>query len=307
MPIELRHLRHFLLAAKHEHFGHAAAKAKIAQPSLSRSIAELERLAAAALFDRIGRGVRLTAAGKALAEDSERLLKEIDASLLRAKRLADGTHGTLRIGFVESSAWGGEVPAFLGELRQRLPELKLDLTPMSSIEARASLAAGRLDCAFAYDPADGSDADLARLNVRTDRVLAALPKGHRLAARKSLRLKDLAGEAFVLFPRDAAPAYWTRLMAACAKGGFAPRIVQEGANDATMLTLVAAGIGVTLVNSAARWRHPEDVTLIDVADIDLPLRLDLVWNESERNPAIAQAVALARRRFRLPTMSSSPD
>lgn len=306
MSIDLRHLRHFLLAAEHEHFGRAAEKARIAQPSLSRSVADLERLAGAALFDRVGRGVRLTVAGKALAEDAARLLGEIDAALVRAKRLAGGTHGTLRIGFVESSAWGGEAPAFLGTLRARLPELKLDLRPAGSVELRALLAQRRLDCAFAYAPEDGSDEGFARLPVRTDRVIAALSKDHRLATRKTLRLKDLAGEAFVLFPRDVAPAYWDRLMAACAKSGVVPDIRQEGANDSTMLTLVAAGIGVTLVNSVARWRRPEGVALIDVADLDLPLRLDLVWNEADRNPALARAVALARGAFTRPAASPSP-
>ncbi|MFM7346949.1 MAG: LysR family transcriptional regulator [Tagaea sp.] len=306
MSIDLRHLRHFLLAAEHEHFGRAAEKARIAQPSLSRSVADLERIAGAALFDRVGRGVRLTVAGKALAEDAARALADIEAALVRAKRLAGGTHGTLRVGFVESSAWGGEVPAFLGALRARLPDLKLDLRPAGSVELRALLAQGRLDCAFAYAPEDESDEGLARLNVRTDSVLAALPKDHRLAARKTLRVKDLAGEAFVLFPRDAAPAYWDRLMAACAKGGLVPDVRQEAGNDGTMLSLVAAGIGVTLANSVARWRRPNGVALIDIVDLDLPLRLDLVWNSADRNPALAHAVALARGAFTRPAERPSP-
>lgn len=294
MAIEFRHLRHFLLAARHEHFGRAAEKARIAQPSLSRSVADLERIAGATLFDRVGRGVRLTAAGRALAEDAAHLMGEIDAALERARRLASGTHGTLRIGFVESAAWGGEVPEFFGMLRARLPDLRLDLRPAASVELRAQLAQGRLDCAFAYAPDDGSDQGLARLNVRADSVIAALPKTHRLAKRKTLRLGDLVGEAFVLFPRDAAPAYWDRLMAACAKGGLVPDVRQEGSNQSTMLSLVAAGIGVTLANSVARWRKPEGVTLVGVADLDMKLKLDLIWNESDRNPALARAVALAR-------------
>jgi DNA-binding transcriptional LysR family regulator len=306
MSIDLRHLRHFLLAAEHEHFGRAAEKARIAQPSLSRSVADLERLAGAPLFDRVGRGVRLTVAGRALAEDAARILGEVDAALVRAKALAGGTQGALRVGFVESAAWGGEVPAWLGSVRTRLPEVKLDLAPASSVDARARLAKGELDCAFVYAPEDGSDGGFARLDVRTDRPVAAIPKDHRLAKRKTLRVADLAGEPFVLFPRAAASAYWDRLMASCAQGGLVPDIVQEGANDGTMLSLVAAGIGVALVNSVARWRRPDGVTLIDLADLDLPLRLEMIWPADARNPALARAVALARGQFTRSKETPSP-
>jgi DNA-binding transcriptional LysR family regulator len=297
MRIELRQLQHFLLAAECEHFGKAAERARLAQPSLSRSIAALERLTGAPLFDRVGRGVRLTPAGRALADDARRILGDIDSAVARARRLATGTHGRLRIGFVESAAWGGEVPSLLGQVRARLPDVALELLPMSSIDARAALAEGRLECAFAYAQQDGTDDNFLRSQVRVDRVVAALPKNHRLATRKNLRLADLSGEAFVLFPRAAAPAYWTRLLDACAKGGLVPSVVQEGGNDATMLTLVAAGIGASLVNSVARWRKPEGVALVDIADLALDLRLDLLWQADARDPALARFVALAKGLF----------
>jgi len=250
-------------------------------------------LLGAALFDRIGRGVRLLAAGAVFLDEARRILAAAAAAQERARAVARGEAGTLRLGFLDSSAWGGEVPALLNGFRDAAPAVRLELTAANSIEQLAAIAAGGLDAGFVYrQPA--LPAGLAMRPVRTDRLIAALPRFHRLAAgKRALSPADLAPEPFVWFPRAAAPAFHDRAMAALAALGIAPRVVQEAATDSVMLSLVSAGVGVSLVNTVARWRCPEGVALREVAGLDLALPLDLVWRQAAVAPALARFLALA--------------
>lgn len=290
--MELRHLRYFVAAAEEENFGRAAARLNLAQPALSRQIRDLEAEVGADLFDRVGRGVRLSAAGAAFLDEARRILEAARAAAERARAVGRGEAGTLRLGFLDSSAWGGEVPELLGRFRAAHPAVRLELAAANSLEQLAALAAGGLDAGFAYRQAEALPPGLARRPVRTDGLLAAVPRGHRLAAlRRKLRPADLAGEPFVWFPRAAAPAYFDRAMAAFAKAGLAPRVAQEGGTDSVILGLVSAGVGVSLVNSVARWRRPDGVELRGVAGLDLKLPLDLVWRAPPA-PAVARLLAL---------------
>src|SRR6476646_7711862 len=107
--MELRHLRYFVGVGEEQHYGRAARRLGIAQPALSRQIQDLERELGFALFDRLPRGVKLSAAGKLFLDDAQRILQEVDEAKLRAERVASGKAGTLRIGFVESISWHGVV------------------------------------------------------------------------------------------------------------------------------------------------------------------------------------------------------
>lgn len=290
--MELRHLRYFRAAAEEENFGRAAARLHLAQPALSRQIRDLEAELGADLFDRVGRGVRLSAAGAVFLEEARRILAAAEAAKERARAVARGEQGTLRLGFLDSCAWGGEVPALLGRFRDAAPGVRLELTATNSIEQLAAIAAGALDAGFVYRQ-QAPAAGIAQRPIRTDNLIAAIPRAHRLAAlKRKLRVADLAPEPFVWFPRAAAPAYYDRAAAMFATAGFAPRVAQEAATDSVMLSLVSAGVGLSLVNTVARWRCPEGVVLREVTGIDLPLHLDLAWREGTTPPALARFLAL---------------
>ncbi len=289
--MELRHLRYFVAAAEEENFGRAAQRLNLAQPALSRQIRDLERELGVALFDRIGRGVRLSAAGAAFLEDARRVLAATRGAAEHARAVGLGEAGTLRLGLLDSAAWGGEVPTALARFRRAHPAVRLELTAANSVSQTAAIEAGQLDAGFLYRQG-ALPAGLVRRPVREDRLLAALPRGHRLAAgRATLRASDLADEPFVWFARAVAPTYFDRAMAAFATAGLVPRVVQEGESDSVMLSLVSAGVGVSLVNSVARWRRPQGVVLREVADLDLALRLDLVWRAPPA-PALQQLLTL---------------
>jgi len=113
---------------------------------------------------------------------------------------------------------------------------------------------------------------------------------------KSLRLRDLADSDFVWFPRRQSPAYYDRLMQACSRGGLkTPRIVQEAADQATLLALVACRLGVAFVSDATRWRCPTGVLLRPVVDLYLPIAFSLIWRKDNASPLLARFVADVRQ------------
>jgi DNA-binding transcriptional LysR family regulator len=213
----------------------------------------------------------------------------------RAARVARGQSGTLRVGFTENASWRGVVPDSFRRFREGQPDAELQLMPATSLEQLEAIRSGRLDAGFVFNVPKG-DAELDYLPVAMQHVELAVPKGHALAKAKKLRLRDLVDASFVWFPRRESPAFYDRLMHECFRGGLkSPRIVQEGLNEATILSLVSHGVGVGWVNGTARWRCPEGVVILSVVDLDMPLPLALVWRKDNTSPLLASFVADVRR------------
>src|ERR1700757_974812 len=132
--MELRHLRYFLAVGEEQHYGRASNRLRVAQPALSRQIQDLEEEVGFKLFERLPRGVKLSAAGKLFLEDARRILQEVSEASARAARVARGNSGTLRIGFSENASWHGVVPDALRIFRERHPDAELQLHPASSMD-----------------------------------------------------------------------------------------------------------------------------------------------------------------------------
>ena len=303
--MELRHLRYFVAVGEEQHYGRAAERLHVAQPSLSRQIQDLESEIGFQLFDRFPRGVRLSAAGRTLLEDARLILQHVNEATIRAGRVARGLAGTLRVGFTESASWHGVVPASFLLFRQGQPDAALQLSPLSSLEQVQAIRSGRLDAGFVFNM-PRTDSELDQVQVASQKLVLAAHRRHPLTKSKSLRLRDLTDAAFVWFPRRQSPAYYDRLMQACFRGGLkAPRIVQEAVDQATLLSLVACGLGVAFVSDATRWRCPKGVALRPVVDMHLPIAFSLVWRKDNASPLLARFVADVRqlpevRRQRLP-------
>jgi len=288
--MELRHLRYFVAAGEEQHLGRAAERLHVAQPSLSRQIQDLEQEIGFQLFDRLPRGVRLSAGGKVFLEDCRRILQEVNEAALRGERAARGLIGTLRVGFTESASWHGVVPESLREFRRKHPQADLKLSTLISLDQVEAVRSGRLDAGFVYVPT--SDREMDQVAVGAHEVVLATPRRHPVSRLKRLRLRDLTETDFVWFPRREHPANYDRLVQTCARGGLAnPRIVQEAVDQATMLSLVACGLGVAFVTDATRWRCPKDVVLRRVVDLRLPLTLSLIWRKYDWSPLLARFVA----------------
>src|SRR5467141_1128110 len=292
--MELRHLRYFVYVAEEQHYGRAAERLRVAQPALSRQIQDLEEEIGFELFDRLPRGVKISAAGKSFLVDARRILHEVNDATARAKRVASGQSGTLRVGFVESISWHGVVPDSFRQFRERQPDVELQLKPLSSAQQIEAVRTGQLDAGFLFTIANISR-ELAQLPVASLNLMLAAPKGHPLTKLKKLRLRDLNDAAFIWFPRRESPAYYDRLMHECFRGGLkSPHIVQEAVNEATILSLVSCRMGVAFVSGATRWRCPESVVLLPVVDLKLPLPFALVWRKDNASPLLAKFVGDVR-------------
>ena len=293
--MELRHLRYFVAVGEEQHYGRAARRLRVAQPALSRQVQDLEEEVGFKLFERLPRGVKLSAAGKLFLEDARRILQEVNEASARAERVARGRSGTLRVGFTENASWQGVVPESFRRFRELQPEAELQLQPMASLEQLEAIRSGRLDAGYIFNMPKG-DPDLDQLLVAMSYLELAVPKGHPLTTLKKLRLRALTDAMFVWFPRRASPAFYDRLMHACFRGGLKfPRIVQEGVNEATILSLVATGLGVGWVLGTARWRCPESVVILPVVDLKMPLPLDLAWRKDNASPLLASFINDVRR------------
>ena len=234
--------------------------------------------------------MKLSAAGRLFLEDARRILQQVSEAAARAARVARGHSGTLRVGFTENASWRGIVPDSFRRFRERQPDAELQLTPATSLEQIEALRSGRLDAGFVFNMPK-TDAELDHLPVAMQHVELAMPKGHALARMKNVRLRDLVDASFVWFPRREAPAFYDRLMHECFRGGLkSPRIVQEGLNESTILSLVSHGMGVGWVNGTARWRCPEGVVIMSVVDLDMPLPLVLVWRRDNTSPLLANFI-----------------
>jgi DNA-binding transcriptional LysR family regulator len=293
--MELRHLRYFVAVGEEQHYGRSARRLRVAQPALSRQIQDLEEEIGFKLFERLPRGVKLSAAGKCFLEDARRILQEVSEAAVRAGRVASGRSGTLRVGFAENASWRGVVPDSFRRFRDLQPDAELQLQPEASLQQLEAIRSGRLDAGFVnFMPT--SDPDLDRLLVAVQQIELATPRRHPLTKLKKLRLRDLTDTPFVWFPRRASPAFYDQMMHACYRGGLkSPLIVQTGLNEATILSLISTGLGVGWVIGTARWRCPRTVVVLPVADLNMPVPLALAWRRDNTSPLLAKFIGDVRR------------
>lgn len=295
--MELRHLRYFLAVAEELHFGRAAARLHIAQPPLSQQIRQLERELGYDLFLRTQRRVRLTEAGAAFREEARGLLDRLEQAKAAAGRIARGEAGALAVGFVASATYA-LLPRLYRRFRARHPEVALALEEMSTAEQVDALRAGRIQLGLARPPV-GDDA-LAAEPLADEPLVAALPVRHPLAARKELPLRALAHEPFVLFPRRPRPGWIDVVQGACHASGFRPAVAQEVLELSTAVTLVAAGVGVTLVPASAQALRLEGVAYRPLRDPAPSTRLLALRRPDERRAVVDRFLEVARELVRGP-------
>jgi DNA-binding transcriptional LysR family regulator len=242
--IELRHLRYFLAVAETLHFGRAAKKLGIAQPPLSQQIRRLEEMLGTPLFERTTRGVTLTPAGALLRERAAATLARLAEDLDQTRRIARGEEGRLVIGF-SGSVMFTELPAAIQQYRRTYPRVEVQLREMWTAEQLRALADGSIDVGLLRD--GGRHPDLTITPLLREAFHAVLPADHRLRRQRTLDPASLEGEPFVLFARRMGTLAFDRTLRCCLDAGFQPEIVQEAPQFPTLIRLVAAGLGVSLV------------------------------------------------------------
>jgi len=272
--IDLRHFRYFQAVAQELHFGRAAARLHIAQPSLSRQIQQLEEEIGTPLLRRTQRRVELLPAGQVFLERSNRVLEEVERAVVDARRTAAGEFGRLSVGFIHSSTYG-LLPSIIERFRHLYPDIELELHEMPIVEQHLALARGVIDVGLLRPQPAPPEIEVQP--VMEDPFLVAVPHSHRLARQKAVRLAELAGEPMVMFPHGGSPLFHSRIMAMCERAGFTPRVVQQATQIHTVAGLVGAGIGLAIIPGTARNLHPRGVHFLDILDRPEPVHVALGW------------------------------
>ncbi len=261
--MELRQLRYFVAVAEELHFRRAAERMHISQPPLSQQIRALEDELGFALLVRTRRRVALTPAGDAFLRDARALLGELEGAVATARRIDAGQTGRLRINFVGSALFS-ILPGTVERFRRSRPAIELELHERATVDQLRAVRSGLADVGLVRPPIE-DDAGLRVQTVLRERTVAALPAGHPLAGLTRVPLRRLAAEPLVLFPRDQAPGFHDLLIDALAGAGIAPRVIQYAPEMLTIIGLVAAGTGVSLVPESVQRLGLDGVTYRAVA------------------------------------------
>lgn len=256
--MELRQLRYFLVVGEELHFGRAADRLHLTQPPLTVAIRRLERELGVQLFDRTTRRVALTPAGEAFQRRVQEAVTELDEAVGDVANVAAGLSGRLRVGFVSSASYT-TIPEAIRAFRRERPRVELVLSPLTSGEQIEQLLDGDLDIGLIRDPGEvpGLTMDL----VSTEDLVAVLPQAHPLTTGEEVRPADFEQEPMILFPYRLMPGFVTRVHRLFDGLDTSPQVVQQAIHQETVLGLVAAGLGISILpESVRRFQMPGVVT-----------------------------------------------
>ena len=292
--MELRHLRYFVAVAEELHFGRAAARLHIAQPPLSQQILRLEAELGVELLRRNRRSVQVTDAGRLLLEHAKPLLAQADHLEQLLRHASQGEVGRLSVGFVGSASYEA-LPRILREFRDRHPQVELRLEELTTAAQASALNGGRIDVGLVRPPVDSS---LELTPLVEERLVAALPDSHPLARRKRVPVAALADEPFVLVPRRLGTGLYDDVLAVCREAGFSPHVVQEASEMQTIVSLVSAGIGVSLVPQSVETFSPPRVAYRPLSGPNASLEIALARRPGDRSPLVERFREVAVAAFR---------
>ena len=256
--VELRHLRYFVAVCESLHFGRAAARLQIAQPSLSHQIRQLETQLQALLLLRTKRRVELTEAGRLFLQEAREILARADHAAVIARRASRGEVGTLR---VAAANWIDPVRVLeaVRSFNAENAAIQVELQTMSISLQVVALRDERLDVGFVRPPID--EPSLMSEMLLREPFVVALSADHRLAGTNRIALSSLADEPFVFIRRDTVPIFYDLVLKMCRDAGFVPNVPHEADHPQMVLGLVAAGMGISLVPASARQAKPRRVVL----------------------------------------------
>ncbi|MFU3616934.1 LysR substrate-binding domain-containing protein [Pseudomonas paraeruginosa] len=293
--MELRHLRYFIAVAEELHFGRAAERLGISQPPLSQQIQALEEEIGARLFERTNRRVELTDAGRLFLDESRQVLAQVDKAVLLARRAHLGELGELKIGFTSSAPFTSTIPSSIHAFRKAYPEVHLDLQEMSSRQVLRALLEESLQVGV-IRPLALPDTVHA-VELFREPLVAVLRADHPLAAgsEDGLAIAALAEEPFVFFPRSYGTGLYDQVIALTRQAGFSPRIAQEASEAMTIIGLVSAGLGVSILPASFRRTRVDGVVYRTLGDPEATTAVWLVRRQNEGSPLALSFIDLVTR------------
>jgi DNA-binding transcriptional LysR family regulator len=292
--MELRHLRYFVAVAEELSFTRAAERLHIGQPPLSQQIQALEADVGAQLLERSKRWVRLTPAGKLFLDDARRVLALSEQAKLTARRAQRGEAGELRIGFTFSTPFTPLFATVINRYRQHYPDVTLTLREMATLPQIAALESRDLDLGFVRPPEAEIPDTVALTALRHDPLVAVLPTGSPLAAKPQLEIRDLQGLPFIMYPPTAGTGIYPQILRLCKEAGFVPEIAMQAGEASTIIGLVAAGCGVSVLPGSFDSIRMEGACYRPLIGPDANTVLSLAQRRDAHGALVEGFIALAR-------------
>jgi DNA-binding transcriptional LysR family regulator len=296
--MELRHLRYLVAVADQGSYTAASRSLRVAQSAISEQLADLEQEVGVPLFTRSGRKTALTAAGSAFVEEARRTLAAAEQAIDRAQRVHRGQAGTLRIGFFAGGT-GVNFPRLIQTFRKQSPDVQLSLVEMTSTQQWVALAEGKIDVGFTRRLEPEFRHELRSAPIQQDPIMAILPKNHP-AAPGPVDLRDLANERFVLSSRETSPAVFDKAIELCSEAGFSPRIASISSVWSSVVVMVRAGEGVSLLPLNEQQFRTRDIAFCPLKARNAFVEFVIAWSRTRDNPLIRNFRTLALQHRREP-------
>jgi len=293
--VELRHVRYFIAVAEYLNFSKAAQQLHIAQPPLSRQIRQLEEDLGVALFVRNKRHVELTKAGQVFLDEARKLVVQAGHATEAARHAQKGESGVVRIGI--ASGLGGMVGRVVAEYCRRFPAINMECKDVFSTVQNEALHKCEIDVGFLRPPVDQVNLDCELLFE--EEFVVVLPRMHRLAKRKSVRLADVADEPLIIFDRNFSCGLYDKVLGLYSRQGLTPHfaVTHVEAHEEAGAIMVASGKAIFIGAGAIVTRTVEGIELASVRlnETDAKIEVYMAWRKHEESPAVLSFLSAVRR------------
>jgi DNA-binding transcriptional LysR family regulator len=291
--MELRHLRYFITVADELSFSRAAERLNMAQPPLSQQIQSLETEMGAKLFDRTKRPLQLTLAGQAFLLEARSTLANLEQAIQRIQLIHQGELGHLSIGFTSSIA-NGILPNILRTFRQKCPSVKLILREENSSMQLQGLRDRQTDIVFVYQDHQLSEAtDLDVMLFWQEPLIVALPEKYLLTKKANVSIADLIDEEFVMPSHQVVSGLPEKIYTLCEQAGFVPKVALEAVFTVTILGLVAAEIGISILPASVQNLQRTGVVYRPIEEETIANQLIAVWRKQNSSIILQRFLEVA--------------
>jgi DNA-binding transcriptional LysR family regulator len=275
--VELRHLRYFAAVVQWKSFREASRRIHVAQPAISQTVADLEEELGVKLFSRTKRAARLAPEGEVFYVEAVRTLAQAELAVQTAKRAAKGEVGKLSIGFLGSATYAF-LPELVRKYKAQYPGVKLTLQELTPVQQEAAFDKDLIDIGFTRTLTAEQSETFSSRSLYSDPMMAVMPLSRQLKTKR-VRVADLAKESFILFHREGSPGLFDTITGMCNAAGFSPRVENEPNMMQTVLSLVEAEEGVSIVPACVRNLRSDRVRFYRLQSDDVRVELVAVWKK----------------------------
>jgi DNA-binding transcriptional LysR family regulator len=276
--MELRHLRYFTAVVEWKSYREASRRIHVAQPAISQTVVNLEQELGLRLFSRAKRIAQLTPEGEVFYGEAVRTLTQAELAIETARRAARGEIGRLSIGFL-GSATSSFLPELVRKFKTTHPGVRLTLQELTPVQQDPAFEKGEIDIGFTRTLTEEQSRTFSSRVLYRDSMMVVLPRS-RPVKSKRIRIADLAKDSFILFHREGYPGLFDTVIAMCKKAGFCPRVENQPHMLQTVLSLVEAEQGVSIVPACARNLRSNGVRFYRLQPDDVRIELVAAWKKT---------------------------